>query len=155
MNDSMHKSRKDVFAGAIFIAIAALFLIQGAQYEFGTAIQMGPGFFPVVLAAILAIFGILTIIGGFRKEPEEAEPAISWRAIFLICMALAIFGAGARSLGLVPVVLICTFMTAFASRKNSLVSSLVMAFVMAALCYVVFKVGLAISLPSIGPVFGR
>ncbi|MCM2435936.1 tripartite tricarboxylate transporter TctB family protein [Agrobacterium rosae] len=154
MSVSVHKSRRDVFAGAIFIAIAAIFLIQGMKYDFGTAIQMGPGFFPIVLAAILAIFGVLTVIGGIRKEPEETDGTIAWRAIFLVCLALAIFGAGARSLGLLPVVFICTFMTAFASRKNSLLSSAIMAVVMAVLCYVIFKIGLAISLPAFGPVFG-
>ncbi len=149
------RSRRDVFAGGTFIVIASIFLIQGSRYEFGTAIQMGPGFFPVVLAALLGVFGLFTVIGGLRKAPEASDGTVSWRALVLVCLALAVFGAGARPLGLIPVVLICTFMTALASRKNSLLSAAVMALVMAVLCYIIFKIGLAVALPAFGPFFGR
>ncbi|MCM2443311.1 tripartite tricarboxylate transporter TctB family protein [Agrobacterium vitis] len=155
MTETETKRRRDIYAGGIFIAIAALFLLQGTAYEFGTAFQMGPGFFPVVLAGVLAIFGVITFIGGFRKAPEPAEGPVSWRALVLVCLALGIFGAGARVIGLVPVVLICTFMTAMASRKNSFIAAAVMSAVMAALCFVIFKVGLAVALPTFGPAFGR
>lgn len=155
MTETGHKSRRDIYAGGIFLAIAALFAIQGMRYDFGTALQMGPGFFPVVLAIVLAAFGALILLSGFRSGPEPVDGDVPWKAIALICLALAIFGGGARSLGLVPVVLICTFLTAVASKKNSLLSSATMAIVLAALCYVVFKTGLAVTLPTFGPVFGR
>ncbi|WP_430256870.1 tripartite tricarboxylate transporter TctB family protein [Neorhizobium sp. DAR64872/K0K18] len=155
MTEQQQGSRRDVVAGGIFIAIAALFAIQGSRYEFGTATQMGPGFFPVVLAVLLAIFGAFTMIAGFRKVPEAHDDPVSWRALVLVCLALAIFGAGARPLGLVPVVVICTFMSAMASRKNTVFSAGVMALVMAVLCFVIFKIGLAVTLPTFGPVFGR
>ena len=155
MTEPERRSRRDIYAGGIFLAIAALFAIQGLRYDFGTALQMGPGFFPVVLALVLAIFGILILLSGLRSTPQPVEGEIPWKAIALICLALTIFGAGARLFGLVPVVLISTFLTAIASRKNSLLSSAVMAVVMAALCYVIFKIGLAVTLPTFGPVFGR
>ncbi|MCZ7472452.1 MULTISPECIES: tripartite tricarboxylate transporter TctB family protein [Rhizobium/Agrobacterium group] len=147
-------TRRNLIAGGIFIAIAAAFAAQGLRYEFGTATQMGPGFFPVVLAFVLAALGSVICLDGLRSEPEPNDGAVAWRGIVLICLALAIFAAGARDLGLVPVVLLCTFMTALASRRNSLVSAAMMAAVIATLCYLVFKVGLAISIPAFGPVFG-
>lgn len=153
-NASVRHSRHNVIAGGIFIAIAALFVVQGSIYDFGTALQMGPGFFPIVLAVILSIFGLLILIDGLRKPPEIVDGAVPWRGIILICLALAVFGAGARALGLVPVVLVCTFMTALASRKNSLLSAAATSLVMAALCYLIFKVGLAVSLPTFGAAFG-
>ena len=148
------KSRQNVFAGLIFLAIAALFAIQGMRYDLGTMLQMGPGFFPVVLAGMLGILGVVVFIAGIRQSPEPVDGPVAWRAIVLICLALAIFAAGARALGLVPVVLLCTFLTAMASQKNSVVSAAIMSAVMAALCYLIFKVGLAVTLPTIGPWFG-
>ena len=45
---------KDLLAGAIFIAIGAFFLSNAwRNLEIGTSFQMGPGYFPVVLAGIL------------------------------------------------------------------------------------------------------
>ncbi|WP_425624133.1 tripartite tricarboxylate transporter TctB family protein [Agrobacterium radiobacter] len=153
-NSSVKYSRHNVIAGGIFIGIAALFIVQSSSYDFGTALQMGPGFFPIVLAVTLSIFGMLILIDGLRKPPEPVDGAVPWRGLILVCLALAVFGAGARSLGLIPVVFLCTFMAAQASRKNAPLSALVSAFVMSVLCYVIFKIGLAVSLPTFGPALG-
>jgi len=142
---------RDVFAGLIFIAIAAGFAIEAMNYQMGTALRMGPGFMPLFLACLLAGFGILIAVQGFGRHQEvQAEP-IAWRGIFLVCLSLAIFGYAARSLGLVPIVALCTFLSAMASRNNNIVSALIMAACMSALCYLIFKVGLGITLPTFGP----
>ncbi|MDH4412447.1 MAG: tripartite tricarboxylate transporter TctB family protein [Rhizobium sp.] len=154
MDATTKRNRHDVVAGGIFIAIAAFFAIQGARYEFGTAIKMGPGFFPVVLAFFLGALGVAVIFGGLRKPAEVAAGPVPWRAILLISLALALFAAGARTLGLVPLVFLCTAITALASPKNTAISAIIMGLVMAGLCYLVFKIGLAVTIPTFGPVFG-
>ncbi|RWX74708.1 tripartite tricarboxylate transporter TctB family protein [Neorhizobium lilium] len=154
MDTTEKRSRHDVIAGGIFIVIAIFFAAEGSRYELGTGLQMGPGFFPVVLAALLAVFGIFVVVGGFRKPPEASAATPPWRAIILICLSLVLFAAGARTIGLVPLVFLCTVLTALASPKNSPLSACVMGLVMTTLCYVVFKVGLAVSLPAFGPLFG-
>nr|CAD6596450.1 tripartite tricarboxylate transporter TctB family protein [Rhizobium sp. Khangiran2] len=151
MDTSEKRIRHDLFAGGIFIAIAALFAVQGLQYEFGSLLQMGPGFFPVVLAGVLAALGISVAISGLRNSAETVEGPVAWRAILLICLSLAIFAWGARLLGLVPVVVLCTFLSAMASRRNTVISAGIMSVVLAALCYLIFKVGLAVTLPTFGP----
>lgn len=154
MDVTTKPNRHDVMAGGIFIAIAVFFAIQGARYEFGTAIKMGPGFFPVVLALFLGALGIAVIFGGLRNSEAAAAGPVPWRAILLISVALALFAAGARTLGLVPLVFLCTAITALASPKNSPMSAIVMGLVMTALCYLVFKIGLSVSIPTFGPTFG-
>lgn len=151
MDTSEKRSRHDLFAGGIFIAIAALFAVQGLRYDFGSLLQMGPGFFPVVLAAALAALGISVAVSGLRNPPGAIEGPVAWRAILLICLSLAIFAWGARPLGLVPVVLLCTFLAAMASRRNSIVSAAIMSGVLAALCYLIFKLGLGVTIPTFGP----
>lgn len=154
MNISEKQSRHDVFAGGIFIAIAAFFALQGLHYDFGNLFQMGPGFFPVVLACILFALGVTVVVSGLRNPPVATDGPLALRSIVLICLSLAIFAGGARSLGLVPVVLICTFLAAMASRRNSLGSAAIMSVVLAVLCYLIFKVGLAVALPTFGPLVG-
>ncbi len=151
METSGRRSRHDLFAGSIFIAIAALFAIQGLRYDFGSVLQMGPGFFPVVLAFILAALGAAVILSGIGNTSEAANGPAAWRGIVLICLSLAIFAGTARSLGLVPVVAICTFLAARASEQNSIASSVIMSAVLSGICYLIFKVGLAVTLPTFGP----
>jgi hypothetical protein len=150
MEASEKRSRHGVFAGGIFIAIAGLFAMQGLRYEFGTLLQMGPGFFPVVLAVVLAALGVSVVMTGLRKPLEAVDGPVPWRSIVLICLSLAIFAWGARLLGLVPVVLLSTFLAAMASRRNSVASAAAMAVILAVLCWLVFKVGLAVTLPTFG-----
>ena len=54
----MHPSllnNKDVWAGLLLIVIGAAALFIARNYAFGTALRMGPGFFPIVLGAVLVI----------------------------------------------------------------------------------------------------
>ena len=41
---------RDIGAGLIFIAIGLLFGLGSIGLEIGTALRMGPGYFPLVLA---------------------------------------------------------------------------------------------------------
>ncbi|WP_182087308.1 tripartite tricarboxylate transporter TctB family protein [Aureimonas sp. ME7] len=145
------KSRRDLLAGLIFVLIALAFGWEATNYELGRAVRMGPGFIPLTLAIILAILGILVIIAGFRKDETVERTPIPWKGIALILLALAIFGEFGAALGLVPVVFVGTAIVAFASAKNSAASSLLIALSMSALCWLVFKIGLGITLPTFGP----
>ncbi|MBB3936633.1 tripartite tricarboxylate transporter TctB family protein [Aureimonas phyllosphaerae] len=145
------KSRRDLLAGLIFMAIAAGFAYEASKYDMGRAIRMGPGFIPMTLAILLAIFGAMIAFGGLRKDERIEKTPIPWKGIVLILAALVIFGEFGSLLGLVPVVFIGTAIVALASAKNSIVSSLTIAVSMSALCWLVFKVGLGITLPTFGP----
>ena len=52
MNPSI-LNNKDVWAGLLLIAIGAVAILIARNYTFGTALRMGPGFFPIVLGALL------------------------------------------------------------------------------------------------------
>jgi hypothetical protein len=51
----------------------------------------------------------------------------------------------------VPTVFIATFMSAFASHRTGVVSALVIAAGLTALCVIVFVVALSLRLPLVGP----
>ncbi|WP_245415116.1 tripartite tricarboxylate transporter TctB family protein [Aureimonas flava] len=145
------KSRRDLLAGLIFIALAAGFGWEASNYDMGRAIRMGPGFIPMTLAILLALFGVLVILAGMKKNEQVEKTPIPWKGIVLILSALAIFGEFGAALGLVPVVFLGTAIVALASARNSILSSLTIAVSMSALCWLVFKVGLGITLPTFGP----
>ena len=51
-------NNKDVWAGLMLIAIGAAAIFIARNYPFGTALRMGPGYFPVVLGGLLIVFGL-------------------------------------------------------------------------------------------------
>ena len=52
------KSPKDFWAGLMFIGVGLFFLIWAlTHYQMGTAVRMGPAYFPAVLGGLLAVLG--------------------------------------------------------------------------------------------------
>ncbi|KQT87996.1 tripartite tricarboxylate transporter TctB family protein [Aurantimonas sp. Leaf443] len=147
------RSRRDMIAGAIFILVALAFGLEASRYQIGTAFRMGPGFWPLVLAVFLALFGGLVLLSGLKSH-ERIEPTpIPWKGIGLVCLAILIFGEFGRVLGLLPTVFLCTAIVSLASVHNRIVDALMIALAMSVLCWLVFKLGLGITLPSFGPLF--
>lgn len=64
-------NRCDFNAGVLFLLIAAFFAVYSTDYSLGTATRMGPGYFPTMLAAIMAILGAITL--GMAFSPLDAE----------------------------------------------------------------------------------
>ena len=147
------RSRRDVITGVIFVAVAAGFAIESLNYPLGSPIRMGPGFIPLALAGILAALGVVILVSGLRRDERIEVSPVPWAGGALVMGSLILFGLFARPLGLVPIVFLCTALTAMASRNNTLLSSLAIAAVLSAACYLIFKVGLGITLPTFGPLF--
>ncbi|MBL8584249.1 MAG: tripartite tricarboxylate transporter TctB family protein [Rhizobiaceae bacterium] len=106
----------NALCGAIFIAFGAFFALQSLGLEIGTAFRMGPGYFPLVLACVLALLGLIILIQAFRVAGEPIGP-IAWRGMFFILPAPLFFGLTVRGLGFVPSLFFTTLIACFASRR--------------------------------------
>jgi hypothetical protein len=63
------KSPKDLWAGLMFVGVGLFFVLWAiANYQMGTAVRMGPAYFPAVLGGLLAFLGVLVLIEGFALE---------------------------------------------------------------------------------------
>ena len=58
--------RKDVLAGALFMAVAVLGLWISRDYPIGTAFRMGTGYVPRLLCWILLGLGAVVLVQGLR-----------------------------------------------------------------------------------------
>lgn len=146
------KSAKDLLAGLIFLAIGLAFGYAALGYELGSALRMGPGYFPIILAGILVLLGIAILVQSFWSGPDEvAIGTVPWRGMILLLGALVFFGMTVRGLGLLPSLFVTVFMSAWASRSNSLLASLVLAAGLTLLCWVIFVWALGLPLQIVGP----
>jgi hypothetical protein len=150
-----HAGLKDILSGLIFVGFGTAFGYAASGYPLGTAVRMGPGYFPLLLAGLLALLGVAIVVKGVTAAAAEGEiGTIPWRGVVLILAALVYFAAGIRGLGLVPTLLGTAFLSALASRSNGPVGALVIAAALTLLCVAVFHFGLGISVPLVGPWIG-
>jgi hypothetical protein len=103
-------------AGALFVAIGALFAIQATGLELGTTFRMGPGYFPLVLALILILLGAIILVQAVRVRGEPIGP-LAWRGMLLILPAPILFGLTVRGLGFVPALFLAALVASFASSR--------------------------------------
>jgi hypothetical protein len=85
------KSPKDFWAGLMFIGTGLFFAIWAyAYYQMGTAVRMGPAYFPFLLGGLLVFLGLLVFIEGFAFEGTGEPLQLPFSFLDLV-IALAIF----------------------------------------------------------------
>src|SRR5690606_7454128 len=133
-----HAGLKDILSGLIFLGIAAAFGYAASGYPLGTALRMGPGYFPLVLAGALAVLGLAIMAKGITAAAAEGEIGpVPWRGIAFIIGALVFFGATIKGIGLAPSVFGAGLLSALASRQNGPVAALTVAVALTVLCILV------------------
>jgi hypothetical protein len=153
----MHRPRslKDILSGLVFIAIGLAFGFAAARYEIGSALRMGPGFFPIVLASLLALLGFVIAGHGFLAAEDDSDlGVVPWRGLALLLGAILFFGATVRGLGLGPALFLTVVAGALASARNTPLSALLLAAGLTAFCILIFSYGLGVPLPLLGPWLG-
>jgi len=88
----MHiRNQKDFLAGLLFIAFGAVAVIEAAGYPMGSTMRMGPGYFPVLLGALL--IGLGAVISGSAVAIRKDRPLghIALRPLILITLSLLAF----------------------------------------------------------------
>lgn len=142
---------KDVLAGLFFLAVAGLFGYAAAILPLGTALRMGPGYFPLLLSGTLALLGLITLVGGIlNASPATAiEPFFLSRVLIISLSGLA-FALGLEPLGF-PIALFLTVMIAStASRSFRLIPTIALAVGVALVSWVLFAKILGIQLHALG-----
>ena len=64
------KSPKDFWAGLMFIAFGLFFALWAyTHYQMGTAVRMGPAYFPILLGGLLTVLGLVVFAESFVLKP--------------------------------------------------------------------------------------
>lgn len=132
---------QDALAGLIFIALGAIGFVIALRYSFGTAVEMGPGYFPRLLSIILIVFGAAIFVRGLRSG-VMVEGIWAWLPLFFITLSIVLFGAVIERFGLVPAVILLVAASAYAGHEFRLREVSVLAVIMAAFATAVFVWGL-------------
>ena len=107
--------KQDLYAGLIFIFFGLMFALVAGNYPMGTAVRMGPAYFPTILGWVLAILGAITSGRAFMaKVHAEKVPPLIMKPLFFIILAVVVFGLLVDFVGVVPATFALVFISCFA-----------------------------------------
>ena len=140
------RSPKDFWAGLIFLAIAAAFVLVAQQYRLGDMHRMGPAMFPTLVGVLLAALGGIIALRSIVFE-GEAVPRFHARPIGISLLAIVLFGAALQWFGLVAAIGVLVIVGAYASRDVRPLENLALAAVMILFSVAVFVWLLGLPIP--------
>ena len=142
------RSNRDFWAGVMLIATGAASVIIARDYNFGTALRMGPGYFPSVLGGALVLFGLYLVVAGLRRN-EKIEGNWPLRALIVLPLSLVLFGILMEHAGFIPALIVLIFGSAASGTEFKLLEVLLLAIGLTAFCVVLFIWGLGLPYPLI------
>jgi hypothetical protein len=146
----MRRALPDLLAGGIFVLIGGVFVVGSLGYDRGTALRMGPGYFPLLVGAVVAGLGLAIVVKGLIAADAVTFGPVPWRAIGLIVSAVVFFGFFVRRLGFVPTCLVTSLLTTLAGERVRPLTALAVAAGLTTAATLIFIVGLQLRLPLWG-----
>ena len=147
--DLLFRIKRDYYAGTLMVLIGAIAINEGRNYQLGTLQKMGPGYFPIMLGALLILLGILIAgtasTGG--NEEQEALPHTEWRGWFCIIAGPALFILFGRYFGLLPATFACVFVAALGDRDTTLKGAAILSASVTVFGIALFSYLLKVSMP--------
>ena len=137
------RSPRDFCAGLIFLFFGALAAYIARDYPMGSAVRMGPGYFPYLLGILLSLLGVVICIKSLVVHGDRIESA-SLRALLLVLGAIGVFSATIESAGIVIATALLVGIGAAASPESRLREVAVLIVFMLALAVGLFSYGLGL-----------
>lgn len=147
------RNNRDFFAGLLYIGIGALGMFIARDYPFGSALRMGPGYFPTVLAGMMILFGIAVMMMGVKNN-EKMKGNWSFRALIVLPLAMVTFGYLMEEIGFIVAMLVLIPFSAAAGREFKLVEIILLTIGLTILCTAMFIYGLGLPYPLIKGMWG-
>ena len=143
------KSQKDFWSGLMFVAAGLGFAYGATNYNFGSSARPGPGYFPFGLGILLALLGALILFKALSVESHGGDRIghFPWKALGLIVLSVAVFGAALPRLGLFLALPLLILMSSLAGDEFKLREVIINSVVLTLGSWAVFVQGLNLIIP--------
>ena len=151
------KSQKDFYSGLLYTIVGASFAYGATSYTIGTGARMGPGYFPLLLGAILAIIGGVILFKSLVVETPTGDQVGSWawKPLVFIIAGNLLFGVllgGLPSIklpamGLIVAIYGTTLVVSMAGDQFKLKEVLILGTVLSVMSYLAFILLLKLQFP--------
>ena len=148
------RTNKDLWAGLMYIGTGALGMWIARDYPFGSALRMGPGYFPTVLGGIMVAMGIYVLVLGLRKDHEKIQGNWSIRALIVLPISMVVFGFLMEEAGFIPVMAALIPISAAAGRDFKWLEVVPLTIALTIACAAGFIFALGLPYPLIKGMWG-
>lgn len=148
------QTNKDLWAGLMYIGTGVLGIGMALDYPFGSALRMGPGYFPSVLSGIMIFFGIYCLVLGLRKNHEKIQGNWSVRALIVLPISMVVFGFLMEESGFVAAMIALVIVSAAAGREFKWMEVGALTIGLTVVCAAGFIYGLGLPYPMIKGLWG-
>lgn len=108
------KSQEDFWAGLMFIGFGLLAIFIARDYPYGSAMRMGPGYFPTWLGGLMTLIGAVIAFRSTRIQGEGIS-GWAWRPLIMLCVAFVAYAlAMEHGLGFIPSIALVVIISSFA-----------------------------------------
>jgi hypothetical protein len=146
------RNQQDFFSGLLFMGVGIAFALGSRRYTIGTADNMGPGYFPLMLGILLVVLGGAILISQMVVKNADGGKIgrLAWKPLLFIIAANVVFGVamgglpdiGLPAFGLIVGIYLLTFLAAMSTEGFKLKEAAILATVLAIISYIVFIVAL-------------
>jgi hypothetical protein len=144
---------KDFWSGLLYIFFGMSAVVIARDYDMGTALRMGPAYFPTILGWLLAAIGGVSVVRAFIVAGEPVG-GLAIKPLAIVVGATLLFGFTVRQAGLAVALPMLVVISAAASRRFRWAATLVLAAALTIFCVFVFRKWLGVPLPILGEWFG-
>lgn len=139
------RNPRDLLFGLFLIGVGVIGLVEARSLEMGEALEMGPGYFPMVLSVLVLGFGLVI---GASSLVVEGPPLgrWAWWPMTVVLGAIVLFGLVIERLGLAPTAAAVVVVSSVAAPERRWREVLLFAVLLAAACVVVFHLLLGLPL---------
>ena len=107
----------DFWAGVMFILFGAAAVYMSRDYPMGSAMRMGPGYFPTYLGILMILFGLGIGAKGILKGSDEIGPW-AFKPIIVLSLGVLAFGFLIEKVGFVPSLIALIVITSLSGREK-------------------------------------
>jgi hypothetical protein len=147
------RNNRDFFAGLLYIVTGAVGMWIARDYPFGSALRMGPGYFPSVLGGMMIAFGVAVMAMGVKNN-EKMKGTWSFRALIVLPLATVAFGVLMETAGFIAAMLVLIPFSAAAGREFKWIEVGPITVGLTVLCTAMFIYGLGLPYPLIKGMWG-
>lgn len=110
------KNQEDFWAGLLFIGFGLLAIVVARDYPMGSAMRMGPGYFPTYLGAIMVVIGAIITLTSL-KVPGGKPTGLAWRPLIALFAAFLVYGVMMENnFGFIPSIAIVVLISSFSIK---------------------------------------
>ena len=149
----LSRNPKDLWTGILFIAVGLAAIIFVRNHQMGTAMRMGPAYYPTMLGLLQVMIGIAVLLRALVR-PGLPLGRFALAKIALVLGAIVLFGLLLRGMGLIIAIVVIVVLSAFASENFRWPVALLLAVGIAVCSAIIFVLLLGIPIPMIGTWIG-